>query len=74
MILHSTTICSPVYVNITHSIHNSYLALDKSSNRTSNSLRFCRTPVGPPDPGDDTAAEDISLPTGENSFGFDCKF
>jgi hypothetical protein len=52
----------------------SYLALDKSSNNTSNSFRFCRTPVGPPGPGDDTAAEDILLPTGENCFELDGKF
>ena len=51
----------------------SYLALDKSSNNTSSSLRFCRTPIWAPNPGEDTAAADILLPGGEIGFGIDVK-
>ena len=50
-----------------------YLAFDKSSNNTSSSLRFCRTPIWTPGPGEETAAADIVLPTGEIWFGIDVK-
>ena len=61
------------YVNPPIPFILSYLALDKSSNRQSSSLRFCRTPIWAPSPGVDTAAEDILLPTGEILFGIDGK-
>ena len=37
-------------------------------------MRFCRTPIGPPNPGEDTAAEVILLSTGENFDELDDKF